>query len=211
MDVSDQNPAIRIANWPVYGVYMPDAIASYDFRGRAYIITANEGDAREYAGYADVRRFRALSGDIPICADSSRFNDFFADNTFKTRSDDKGPEPEGVTVAKLFGTTYAFIGLERVGGVMVSDVSNPYAPSFVQYFNNRDFSVAPGTPGSGDQGAEGLIVIDAAHSPIRGVPLLVVANEVSAHRPRAPRRQSLSASFLGTLGRFGAPFHCKQR
>jgi len=260
MDVSDQNTAIRIANWPVYGVYMPDAIASYDFRGRNYIITANEGDAREYTGYADVRRFRALSGDIPLCADASRFNDFFAsnplgianasqlrdnqnlgrlnivtteglradgscyeslyafgarsfsiynanleqvydsgsdferitakanpaffnsnhtENTFKTRSDDKGPEPEGVTVAKLFGTTYAFIGMERVGGVMVYDVSDPYTPAFVQYINNRDFNVAPGTPGSGDQGAEGLIVIDAERSPIRGVPLLVVANEVS--------------------------------
>jgi hypothetical protein len=260
MDVSDQNPEIRIANWPVFGVHMPDAIASYEVRGSTYIVTANEGDAREYEGYADVRRFRSLSGDIPICPDSARFNQFFADNpfgiedlaqlrdnqnlgrlnivtteglsadgscyealyafgarsfsiynadlqqvydsgsdferitaeanpaffnsnhsenTFKTRSDDKGPEPEGVTVAKLFGATYAFIGLERVGGVMVYDVTDPYAPSFVQYINNRDFTVAPGMPESGDQGAEGLIVIDAARSPIRGVPLLVVANEVS--------------------------------
>jgi len=261
MDVSDQNlAAIRIANWPVFGVYMPDAIASYEFQGRTYIVTANEGDAREYEGYADVRRFRSLSGDIPLCADSKRFNDFFATNplgitdasklrdnqnlgrlnivtteglradgncyeslyafgarsfsifdanlkqvydsgsdferitaevnpkffnsnhtanNFKARSDDKGPEPEGVTIARLFGTTYAFIGLERIGGVMVYDVSNPYAPTFVQYINNRDFNVAPGTPGSGDQGAEGLIVIDAARSPIPGVPLLVVGNEVS--------------------------------
>ncbi|MFO7641231.1 MAG: alkaline phosphatase, partial [Candidatus Competibacteraceae bacterium] len=87
--------------------------------------------------------------------------------------------PEGVTVAKLWGRTYAFIGMERVGGVMVYDITNPYAPQFVQYLNNRDFNFEPGTPGAGDLGAEGLIVIEASKSPIRGVPLLVVANEVS--------------------------------
>jgi hypothetical protein len=84
-----------------------------------------------------------------------------------------------VTLAKLWGRDYAFIGLERIGGVMIYDISNPYAPQFVQYFNNRDFGFEPGTPEAGDLGAEGLIVIEASKSPIRGVPLLVVANEVS--------------------------------
>lgn len=84
-----------------------------------------------------------------------------------------------MTVAKLWGRTYAFIGLERIGGVMIYDVTNPYAPTFVQYLNNRDFSGQPGAPEAGDLGAEGLIVIEASKSPIRGVPLLVVANEVS--------------------------------
>ncbi|HSO83786.1 MAG TPA: hypothetical protein VLR48_14370 [Thiocapsa sp.] len=84
-----------------------------------------------------------------------------------------------MTLAKLWGRTYAFIGLERIGGVMVYDVTDPYAPSFVQYLNNRDFGVKPGTPEAGDLGAEGLTVIEASKSPIRGVPLLVVANEVS--------------------------------
>jgi hypothetical protein len=80
---------------------------------------------------------------------------------------------------KLWGRTYAFIGLERIGGVMVYDVSNPRPPSFVQYLNNRDFSAEPGTPEAGDLGAEGLTVIKGWKSPLRGVPLLVVANEVS--------------------------------
>jgi len=32
------------------------------------------------------------------------------------RSDDKGPESEGVTIASLFGRTYLFVMLERIGG-----------------------------------------------------------------------------------------------
>jgi hypothetical protein len=107
------------------------------------------------------------------------FNSNHEENAFDNRSDNKGPEPEGVTVAKLWGRTYAFIGLERIGGVMVYDVTNPRAPSFVQYLNNRDFGAEPGTIDAGDLGAEGLTVIEASKSPIRGVPLLVVANEVS--------------------------------
>jgi hypothetical protein len=262
LDVSDRDDKINITNWPVYGVYHPDAIASYDYQGRTYIVTANEGDARDYEGYSEESRFRALSGQdgFAICEDSTRFSDFYAsnemgiadleglrnnanmgrltvttatglrgdgscyeaiyafgarsfaiyndqieqvydsgsdferitaeadpeffnsnheENEFDNRSDNKGPEPEGVTLAKLWGRDYAFIGLERIGGVMIYDISNPYAPQFVQYLNNRDFGFEPGTPEAGDLGAEGLIVIEASKSPIPGVPLLVVANEVS--------------------------------
>jgi hypothetical protein len=107
------------------------------------------------------------------------FNSDHAENNFDNRSDNKGPEPEDVKVAKLWGRTYAFIGLERIGGIMIYDISNPHAPFFVQYLNNRDFSGQPATPAAGDLGAEGLLIIEAGRSPIPGVPLLVVANEVS--------------------------------
>ena len=40
------------------------------------------------------------------------------------RSDDKGPEPEALTLGQI-GRTYAFIGLERVGGIMVYDITTP--------------------------------------------------------------------------------------
>ncbi|MGA1133478.1 MAG: choice-of-anchor I domain-containing protein, partial [Prochlorotrichaceae cyanobacterium] len=71
------------------------------------------------------------------------FNASNSNNTFDNRSDDKGPEPEGVTVGKIGARTYAFIGLERVGGVMVYDVTVPTAPTFVQYLNDRDFTANP--------------------------------------------------------------------
>ena len=98
-------------------------------------------------------------------------------NSFDTRSDNKGPEPEGVVLGKIRGRTYAFIGLERIGGVVVYDVSDPTDPKFIQYVNHRDFT-ATSLANAGDLGPEGLIFIDANDSPSRK-PLLVVANEIS--------------------------------
>jgi hypothetical protein len=87
---------------------------------------------------------------------------------FDTRSDNKGPEPEGVTTGVVNGVTYGFIGLERAGGgVMVYDLSNPTNPTFVQYIRS-DLDVSP----------EGLLFVPAQASP-NGLPLLVVTNEIS--------------------------------
>jgi hypothetical protein len=104
--------------------------------------------------------------------------------SFDDRSDDKGPEPEGVTLGRIKGHTYAFIGLERIGGIMVYDITNPHRVSFVDYINHRDFAVDAQLPdGSvnplvGDLGPEGLVFIPARQSP-NGQPLLVVGNETS--------------------------------
>jgi len=99
------------------------------------------------------------------------FNASHDNNTLDSRSPSKGPEPEGVVVGKFGKKTYAFIGLERAGGVMVYDVSNPTAASYVTYLNTR-------TAVTGDRGPEGLTFIPANRSP-NGKPLLVVANEIS--------------------------------
>ncbi len=103
-------------------------------------------------------------------------------DSMDTRSDAKGPEPEGVSVAHLWGRWYAFIALERIGGVMVYDVTEPTGPRFVRYVNRRDFSIGfdvdEPDPAVGDLGAETLFVIPASDSPT-GQPLLVVCNEVS--------------------------------
>lgn len=97
------------------------------------------------------------------------------------RSNSKGPEPEGLVLGQINGRSYAFVGLERMGGVMVYDVSNPNAPTFVQYLNNRDVTRAPDTTlvteGS-DLGSEALAFISASDSP-DGKPRLIVGNEVS--------------------------------
>ena len=107
------------------------------------------------------------------------FNSSNDDNDdFDSRSDAKGPEPEGVTIGEVAGKTYAFIGLERIGGIMVYDVSNPANAEFVQYVNTRDFSVAADTSAAGDLGPEGIAFIAAEDSP-NGIPLLAVGNEVS--------------------------------
>ena len=51
LDASDRDGGVNIQNWPVFGMYQPDAIASYTVSGHTYLITANEGDARDYDGF----------------------------------------------------------------------------------------------------------------------------------------------------------------
>jgi hypothetical protein len=106
------------------------------------------------------------------------FNASNSNQTRDNRSDDKGPEPEGVTVARLFGRTYLFVVLERIGGVAVYELGDPESPAFVQYINVRDFTAGINTAAAEDLGPEGIIVISGEDSP-NGQPLLVIANEVS--------------------------------
>lgn len=47
LDPSDRDQAIRIRNYPVWGLYQPDSIAAYEVDGATYYVTANEGDARD--------------------------------------------------------------------------------------------------------------------------------------------------------------------
>jgi 3-phytase len=53
LDTSDRDGGINIQNWPVFGMYQPDGIASFQVGDKTYYITANEGDARDYAGFAE--------------------------------------------------------------------------------------------------------------------------------------------------------------
>lgn len=110
------------------------------------------------------------------------FNASNKNNKLDSRSDAKGPEPESVTVNLVDGKPYAYVGLERIGGVMVYDLSGPTHPTFVEYVNTRDFTVdfpEEGTdPAQGDVSVEGMCVVPAAVSPT-GQALLLTANEVS--------------------------------
>jgi DNA-binding beta-propeller fold protein YncE len=248
-DASNRDDAINITGWPTHGMYMPDAISSYMFQGKTYIVTANEGDSRDYDGYSEEVRVKDLSLDPVVFPDAAELqqdenlgrlktttangdtdgdgdfdeiysygarsfsiwsgtgelvydsgaefetitaarlpDDFNSNNdendSFDSRSDDKGPEPEGIALGKIGGRTIAFIGLERVGGIMAYDITNPYKVKFLDYINNRDFSVDAQLPDKsvnplvGDLGPEGLVFISASKSP-NGKPMLVVGNEVS--------------------------------
>lgn len=233
---------IDIRNWPVFGMYQPDGIAPIKYRNQTFVITANEGDARDYVGLKEEARVKDLPLDMGVFGDIATlkselnlgrlfvtntlgntdadpeyealysfgarsfsiwnaegmqifdsgdtieqitadiFPNFFnassTNNNRDSRSPSKGPEPEGVAVGKAYGRTYAFIGLERIGGILVYDVTNPYAPTYTQYINNRNFTAATNTALAGDLAPEGLHFISEDDSPI-GIPLLVVANEVS--------------------------------
>ena len=87
---------------------------------------------------------------------------------FDSRSDNKGAEPEGVAVGTVDGTPYVFVALERIGGVMVWDVSTPSDAKFVQYL----------PPTSEDFGPEVIKFVAAGESPT-GRAMLIAANEIS--------------------------------
>jgi len=109
----------------------------------------------------------------------------------ENRSAKKGPEPEALTTANIDGKNYIFIGLERMGGIMVYDISQPQQARFLQYLNNRDMKLDPkdnkhkNAQGvttyqvdAGDLGPEGFKFVSAKDSPT-GTPILIVGNEVS--------------------------------
>ncbi len=242
------------------GVRMPDAIALYTADGTDYLITANEGDAREWGDEdlgtdylnEDERDFgdgesspsgaitpenSGLTGKVvflnsadydgleegvdylyggrtftvyavesdglrEVFTSGSDFEaltarflpDYFNasnDNAVvDDRSGKKGPEPESVTVGQVDGRTYAFVALERTGGVMAYDITDPERISFANYINTRDFSAT--VEGSqqyedgeldkwvtgGDVAPEGLCFLPADQSPT-GRALLLAACEVS--------------------------------
>lgn len=248
LDVSNEDGAINIANYDVLGMYQSDAIDYFTTNGQGFVITANEGDARDYDGFSEevragdltldptqypadqaaaLERLRVTDAIVgydangnPISGDGgddtfeqlysygarsfsiwngatgqlvfdsgSQFGEIVARDVpaffnanydtdtnsfeFDARSDDKGTEPEGVTVGTVNGTPYAFIGLERQGGVMAYNISNPTAPEFVGYVFDVDFAA-----GTGDISPEGIKFVDAADSPT-GNALLLVSHEIS--------------------------------
>ena len=106
------------------------------------------------------------------------FNAKDTENEFDDRSDDKGPEPEALAIGDMDGRTIAFIGLERDGGILVYDVTDPKAPVFQTYMTSRNFAGDPEAGTAGDLAPEGMRFIAADESP-NGKPMLAVAYEVS--------------------------------
>lgn len=137
--------------------------ALYAFGGRSFSIWDSSGNRVFDSGDDLEQRTKALS--------QAPFNSSHDNATLDSRSPSKGPEPEGVALATFGAKTYAFIGMERIGGVMVYDITDPRAPVFTTTVNTRSAT-------TGDRGPEGLTVVSAGDSP-SGKPLLIVGNEVS--------------------------------
>ena len=243
LDASDEDGAVNIINHPVLGMFQPDTITAYEFDGKTYYVTANEGDTRDFEFFSEEERVEDLILDPFVFPDASDLQleenlgrlkttniigdidgdgeneriftfgarsfsiwdsygnlvydsgddfekvtaellpaDFNSDNaendSFDSRSDDKGPEPEAIEIGRIGDRVFAFIGLERISGVMVYDVTDPFAPFFVNYVNNRNFSVDATDPAAGDLGPECIKFVPAEDSP-SGAPILIVGNEVS--------------------------------
>lgn len=218
IDPSDRDSKIELRTVPVQSFYLPDAIASFSVGGMSYLITANEGDAREYTAFDEQVRVGSLTLD-PIAfptasalkqnsnlgrlrvtntrGDTDGDGDYdvlygFGGRGFSIynasnlqlvyepgksleeqvinagiydddRSDDKGVEPEGVTIGVVNNKTLAFVALERVDAIAVYDVSNPAAPQFIKLIKTGD---AP----------EGVLFVPVNESP-NGKSLLITSNE----------------------------------
>ena len=257
LDLTNKDDVFTLNSYPqLVGYYMPDSIAAFSINGEEYVISANEGDGREYIyettqqacdtanhawdgddyapggddenatdyanemddciSYTDEGRGKDLDvaaahplmnesvygadgtianknaiGRIKVLMDNetiaenenvptfgarsfsiwnaqgdlvfdsgsqlseianttSHFNTSNDAQENDNRSDDKGVEPEAVEVAVINGATIAFVGLERHGGIAAFDVSNPEAPVFLDYLNNRDFNADVCTIVDGD-------------------------------------------------------------
>jgi len=262
LDASDKDGGVNFKSYPgLYGMYQPDTISSFSWKGANFIVTANEGDAREYffdttdeadciakggldydeddgcLAYIDESRVEDLtlaanfdylnnddndigrlkvttikgdtnndgqyeslyaygarsftiwdsnglvvfdSGDdigrITASVHGEAFNNNEDENKGDSRSDDKGAEPEALTIGKIDDRTFAFIGLERMGGIMVYDITNPYNVQFEDYFYNRGLIKDANI--TGDLAPEGMEFVPAEQS-ATGNPLLIVGNEIS--------------------------------
>ncbi|WP_270935552.1 choice-of-anchor I family protein [Falsiroseomonas oryzae] len=214
---------------PVLGLYMPDAIDSYEAGGQTYYVIANEGDDRDdflnpdetirlgnaaydlddvafpneaalkanaalgrlvvsnatglrgdTDGDGDIdqiltygaRSFSILDSNGAIVFDSADLIERIASKivataTFDDRSDNKGPEPEGIEIGEVDGRIYAFVGLERSHVTLAFDVTDP-----------TDVSYAGIAQRPGDLNPEGGLFISATDSPT-GEALFVSTNEVS--------------------------------
>lgn len=89
------------------------------------------------------------------------------------RSLKKGAEPEALSLATIGGKTYAYIGLEKQGGFMVYDITNPAKATMIQYFNDIDYTALPTQ--AGDLAPEGSVTFKQD-----GKNYLAVANELSS-------------------------------
>lgn len=215
--------------------YMPDGISMYEFDGKTYLVTANEGDAREWGSEengtafcneiketliatdgTEAEKVRVIDPEVTdglpegktvlyssrsfsvfrvdedgltLVFDSGKdfealsakyipeyFNCSNDDNDYDSRSPKKGPEPESVTVGTIGNDLYAFIALERIGGIMVYRIDTEgEMAAFVNYINTRDFSEDPSE-------AEPNLTSDVAPEGLCFIPesgILLAAFEVS--------------------------------
>lgn len=201
------------------GARMPDGIALYENGGKTYLVTANEGDAREWGDYKNEAKtkenIRILNSDFCEGLPESKsvmfggrgfsvfevtdeglkeaydsgsefesitaqvLGDYFNCSNNNTTRDDrspkKGPEPENVTVGTVKGKTYAFIAIERIGGIMVYDITDPAHAKYVNYINSREFDDKI----KGDVSPEGLCFVDVGSNGKLSNPILLAACEVS--------------------------------
>lgn len=248
----------------IFALYQPDTIVSYTVNGKDYVVSANEGDDRDYPAWQDYTKLKNLKNKLSsdflplldtkmeklrvlkdmgldekgkykelylagtrsfsiwdsnanlVFDSASAFEKEIAmnyANNFNTRVDDikikdkdfkedmkgkikdkdyevinekayfwegvdarslkKGVEPEALSIIKIEDKFFAYIGLEKQGGIFVYDITNPKAPKMIEYYNDIDYSKLPTK--SGDLAPEGMVTFNQNNKNY-----LVTANELSS-------------------------------
>ncbi len=253
MDPSAKD-GVNIRKVPVLGVYMPDSIQLISLGGKEYLVTANEGDSRNWGEYTNEVPVADISSKVQLNANlyegftqdeldqmvakglltdtnqlaglkvhnrlglnssgqyealysfgarslsifdaetleliydsgsliedmvAQKYTPFFntTDNFIAPdiQSISRGPEPETVVVGIINDRSYAFLGLEKTGGIIAFDIEDPVNTHYVNEINSRDFSGDI----KGDSGIEGMVFVSADDNPFGSEPLIFTGNEVS--------------------------------
>jgi len=140
----------------------------YAFGGRSMSVLNADGSVLSDTG-DELERLTFSGNGSWFAGDKQNFNKTNSSSSaLDDRSDNKGPEPEGVATGRVAGTPYAFLASERSGSIFAFDLGDPSAPQFSGYANTR----------SADLGPEVIAFVRASDSP-SDTPLLLVANEIS--------------------------------
>lgn len=104
-------------------------------------------------------------------------------NAVDSRSSSKGPEPEGLAVGRAYGRMWMVLGLERDGGLMLYDVTDPTFPIFKSYINTSNpagnlLQSTKKTAAAGDVSPEGILFVSDKESPT-GKAMVIVSYELS--------------------------------
>lgn len=192
---------IRIENAFIRGLRQPDGIKAFETESSTFVVTANEGadvknfDESKICGNEEMCKVKFGSRSISVFDGFSgkliwdsgdalerefarKYPKYFNWNSKKgkrkadARSDDKGCEPENIVIGTVNGRRLAFVGLERMSGVAVFDLTSigteHVAPKLVEYTMDPE-----------DRGPEGMLFIDEKNSPLVGTPILIVNYEYS--------------------------------
>ena len=87
VDPNDQDCRIELRAAAVKGLYQPDASVAYEYKGRTYLVMANEGDARDNGegDSEDERRGSAGNASIEYVADGSELGRLTLSNVDSAR------------------------------------------------------------------------------------------------------------------------------
>ncbi len=150
LDASDEDGVTELKNWPIYGMYQPDAIVSVNINGTDYVISANEGDARDYDGFSEEDRVDDLTLDETVFPLTEDYQNAINLGRLKTTTSFGDTDNDGDN-DKIYAYGARSFSIWSTTGSLVYDSGNSIATETLNLTPNR-FNDDDGR--SDDKGAE---------------------------------------------------------